>query len=161
MLDVFVPDVKYPVRLDFFGTKLEKIRTFEPSSQRSNGSINDIKILPVSEIILDEKLVDIFRQNYRRTIGTVKTNDRVYNSISEQILVEGIEHWLPLFNPKLVPLFSVLNRASLSYDCDLQVMIENKWEQIVESRSFDLKTVSNNPNKLSLLMGARTNSISS
>ena len=151
ILDIFVPDVKYPIRLDFFGTKLEKIRTFDPSSQRSNGSINDIKILPVSEIILDEKLVDIFRQNYRRTIGTVKTNDRVYSSISEKILVEGIEHWLPLFNSNLEPIFSVFVGASLSYDNDLQVMIENKWDQIVESRNFDLKAVSNNNNKLSLL----------
>ena len=155
ILDVFVPEIKYPIRLDFFGTKLEKIRTFDPSSQRSNGSIKDVNIFPVSEIILDEEAINIFRQNYRRTIGTVKTDDRVYNSISEKILVEGIEHWLPLFNPKLVPLFSVLNRASLSYDSDLQVMIENKWEQIVESRSFDLKTVSNNPNKLSLLSPLR------
>ena len=34
ILDIFVPEVKYPIRLDFFGTKLEKIRTFDPSSQR-------------------------------------------------------------------------------------------------------------------------------
>ena len=28
ILDIFVPEIKYPIRLDFFGTKLEKIRTF-------------------------------------------------------------------------------------------------------------------------------------
>ncbi len=151
ILDIFVPEVKYPVRLDFFGTKLEKIRTFDPSSQRSNGSVNNVKIFPVSEIILDEQSIDIFRQNYRRSIGTVKTNDRVYNSISDNVLVEGIEHWLPLFNSKLEPIFSVLSGASLSYDNDLQVMVENKWEQIVESRNFDLKAVSNSDNKLSML----------
>ena len=67
-----------------------------------------MNIFPVSEIILDEESINIFRQNYRRTIGTVKTDDRVYNSISEKILVEGIEHWLPLFNQKLVPIFSFL-----------------------------------------------------
>ena len=100
ILDIFVPEVKYPIRLDFFGTKLEKIRTFDPSSQRSNGSVNNVKIFPVSEIILDEQSIDIFRQNYRRSIGTVKTNDRVYNSISDKVLVEGIEHWLPLFQFK-------------------------------------------------------------
>ena len=151
ILDIFVPEVKYPVRLDFFGTKLEKIRTFDPSSQRSNGSVNNVKIFPVSEIVLDKQSIDIFRQNYRRSIGTVKTNDRVYNSISDNVLVEGIEHWLPLFNSKLEPIFSVLSGASLSYDNDLQVMVENKWEQIVESRNFDLKAVSNSDNKLSML----------
>ena len=44
ILDIYVPEIKYPVRLDFFGTKLEKIRTFDPSSQRSNGFIKDIEI---------------------------------------------------------------------------------------------------------------------
>ncbi len=151
ILDIFVPEVKYPIRLDFFGTKLEKIRTFDPSSQRSNGSVNNVKIFPVSEIILDEQSIDIFRQNYRRSIGTIKTNDRVYNSISDKVLVEGIEHWLPLFNPKLEPIFSVFSGASLSYDNDLQQMVENKWEQIVENRNFDLKAISNNDNKLSVL----------
>ena len=151
ILDIFVPEVKYPVRLDFFGAKLENIRTFDPSSQRSNGSVNNVKIFPVSEIILDEQSIDIFRKNYRRSIGTVKTNDRIYNSISDNLLVEGIEHWLPLFNSKLEPIFSVLSGASLSYDNDLQVMVENKWEQIVESRNFGLKAVSNSDNKLSML----------
>ena len=59
ILDVFVPEIKYPIRLDFFGTKLEKIRTFDPSSQRSNGSIKNLNIFPVSEIILDEDVINI------------------------------------------------------------------------------------------------------
>ena len=151
ILDIFVPEVKYPIRLDFFGTKLEKIRTFDPSSQRSNGSVNNVKIFPVSEIILDDQSVNIFRQNYRRFIGTVKTSDRVYNSISDKVLVEGIEHWLPLFNENLEPIFSAFNGASLSYDDDLDFMIESKWDQLTESRNFDLKAVRDNSNKLSLL----------
>ncbi len=151
ILDVFVPEIEYPIRLDFFGTKLEKIRTFDPSSQRSNGVMSGVNIFPVSEMILDERAIDIFRQNYRKTVGTVKLNDRVYNSISEKILVEGIEHWLPLFCKRLEPIFSAFNGASLSCDGDLQLLIDNKWEQIVESRSFDLKAVSENSNKLSLL----------
>ena len=149
ILDVFVPELKYPIRLDFFGTKLEKIRTFDPSSQRSNGSIKEIKIFPVSEIILDKRSIDIFRQNYRRIVGAVQSSDRVYSSISENILIDGIEHWLPLFNEKLEPIFSAFRGASLSYDYDLHSMIENKWEQIIESRSYDLKASNNN--KLSLL----------
>ena len=59
ILDVFAPEIKYPIRLDFFGTKLEKIRTFDPSSQRSNGSIKDVNIFPVSEIILDEEAINL------------------------------------------------------------------------------------------------------
>ena len=106
ILDIYVPEIEHPIRLDFFGKKLEKIRTFDPSSQRSNGSIKEVKIFPVSEIILEEQTIDRFRQNYRRTVGTVQMSDRVYNSISEKVLVEGIEHWLPLFTPNLESIFS-------------------------------------------------------
>ena len=94
ILDVYVPEIE-PYQARFFWNKVRRIRTFDPSSQRSNGSVKEIKIFPVSEIILDEQTIDEFRQNYRRTIGTVQMSDRVYNSISEKILNEGIEHWLP------------------------------------------------------------------
>ncbi len=151
ILDVFVPDLKYPVRLDFFGEKLEKIRTFDPSSQRSNGSLKLVDILPVSEMVMDEESVNIFRQNYRRAIGVVPKDDKVYNKISEKILFEGIEHWLPLFKTNLEPIFSVLDKATLSFDGDLKEMIEKKWDQIVEIRNFDLNVINENKNKISLL----------
>ena len=151
ILDIYVPEIEHPIRLDFFGKKLEKIRTFDPSSQRSNGSIKEVKIFPVSEIILEEQTIDRFRQNYRRTVGTVQMSDRVYNSISEKVLVEGIEHWLPLFTPNLESIFSAFRGASFSYDHDLNVMIDRKWEQIIESRSYDLKADRNNNNKLFLI----------
>ena len=48
-------------------------------------------------------------------------------------------------------IFSAFRGASLSYDYDLHSMIENKWEQIIETRSYDLKASNNNSNKLSLL----------
>ena len=51
---------------------------------------------------------------------------------------------------KTRPIFSALSGASLP-DNDLQVMVESKWEQIVENRNFDLKALGNNDNKLSIL----------
>ena len=66
----------------------------------------------MSEIILEEQTIDRFRQNYRRTIGTVQMSDRVHNSISEKMLFEGIEHWLPLFTPNL-ELYFLLSEGPL------------------------------------------------
>ena len=151
LLDIYIPETQYPLRLDFFGKKLENIRTFDPSSQRSNGFLKSVSIFPVSEVFLSEHSINTFRKNYRKIIGTVRTDDKVYKSISANVVVEGIEHWLPLFKPNLKSMFSFLNKATISSDIDLFSMIENKWKQINESRNFDLKTVSNNKNKLALL----------
>ena len=151
ILDIYAPESKNPVRLDFFGKKLESIRTFIPSTQRSNGSIKSTLIFPVSEICLNESLVSTFRQNYRKTVGAFKTDDRVYSSISENKLIEGIEHWLPLFFPRLQSVFSCFAGASLSYDRNFFSAIKSKWEQIVEGRNFDLKSIKNNKNKLAYM----------
>ncbi|MDC3067979.1 transcription-repair coupling factor [Paracoccaceae bacterium] len=149
ILDIFVSEKKYPIRLDFFGHKLESIRTFDPSTQLTNGKLETVTIFPVREICLNETLISTFRQNYRKTIGTVKTDDRIYNSISENILVEGTEHWLPLFHNNLQPVIQHLHGSSFSYDNGFTHSIENKWDQIVEGRNFDLKNLSKS--KLALL----------
>ena len=67
------------------------------------------------------------------------------------MLLEVIEHWLTLFSPKLDPIFSAKRGSSLTYYHELDFMIKSKWEQIIESRSFDLKVEKNNNNKLFLL----------
>jgi transcription-repair coupling factor (superfamily II helicase) len=52
ILDVFPPNVEYPVRVEFFDTEVDSIRTFDPRDQRSVDVIEEIEIFPVSEIII-------------------------------------------------------------------------------------------------------------
>ncbi len=53
VLDIFAPLYKWPLRFEFFGDELESLRLFHPSSQRSLGVLEEIMILPASEVILD------------------------------------------------------------------------------------------------------------
>jgi transcription-repair coupling factor (superfamily II helicase) len=41
-----------PIRLDFFGDRLESLRPFDPFSQRSMGTVEEAILLPVADIIL-------------------------------------------------------------------------------------------------------------
>lgn len=55
VVDVFSPLYPMPVRLEFWGDRLESIRQFDPASQRSEESLHDLTLLPVCEIIKGRK----------------------------------------------------------------------------------------------------------
>ena len=52
IIDLFSPGYKLPIRLEFDGDRLESIREFNPSSQRSEGVLEDLLLLPVKEFSL-------------------------------------------------------------------------------------------------------------
>ena len=49
ILDVFPPGGSGPLRLEFLGDELEEIRTFDPQTQRTTGSLLKARIVPASE----------------------------------------------------------------------------------------------------------------
>ena len=52
ILDIFSPNYDTPVRIDFFDDEVETIKTFDPLSQRSLGTLKSAKICAVTEVIL-------------------------------------------------------------------------------------------------------------
>ena len=56
ILDVFCPGYAKPLRLEFFGDTLEDIRHFDPVSQRSIADITELRMLPVSPVIVSKSL---------------------------------------------------------------------------------------------------------
>lgn len=53
VVDLFPPLTARPVRLEFWGDQIEAIREFDPVTQRSLRHLEDVVILPVSEVFLD------------------------------------------------------------------------------------------------------------
>ena len=48
IIDVWSPGDEFPFRAEFFGDDLESLRTFDPATQRSTGSISRVEILPIT-----------------------------------------------------------------------------------------------------------------
>ncbi|TLN04216.1 hypothetical protein FDZ71_12160, partial [bacterium] len=55
IIDLFPPFYDKPLRLEFFGDDLESIRTYDPSTQRSLGKVEEAVILPAREVIAGEE----------------------------------------------------------------------------------------------------------
>jgi transcription-repair coupling factor (superfamily II helicase) len=108
IFDIFPSGLESGLRLDFFGDELETLRLFDTNSQRSIGVLDQHLLLPASEALLDEESVKRFRTRYREMFGANATADPLYQAVSDGRRLAGMEHWLPLFEDRLVPLFEHL-----------------------------------------------------
>ncbi len=54
ILDVYPLNNDYPVRIDFFDTEIDSMRIFDASTQRSIKNIQNIQILPSSDLLISE-----------------------------------------------------------------------------------------------------------
>ena len=51
IVDLFPPGSAEPFRIEFIGDTIETIRRFDPASQRSTGSIDQVHIMPMREAL--------------------------------------------------------------------------------------------------------------
>ena len=54
VLDIYSVNNDYPVRIEFFDDEIESIRYFDIAKQTSLGSIDEVSILPASDILFNE-----------------------------------------------------------------------------------------------------------
>ncbi|KPF91102.1 transcription-repair coupling factor [Novosphingobium sp. AAP83] len=131
VFDIFPSGLNHGLRLDFFGDELETLRLFDPNTQRSVQPVDTHLLLPASEALLDEDSIKRFRSRYREQFGATATGDPLYQAISEGRRLAGMEHWLPLFEDRLVTLFDHLAEDDL-------VLIDGSAAKATEQRIADI-----------------------
>ena len=116
ILDLYPPGMDVPVRLDFFGDALETIRAFDAQTQRSEGDLRGLDLVPVAEFQLITETIRRFRTGYVAQFGAATPDDLLYEAVSEGRRYPGMEHWLPLFHNKLETLFDYLPGTALALE---------------------------------------------
>ncbi len=102
VIDIFSPLYPLPIRLEFWGDRLESIRQFDPLSQRSLEYLEEMVLLPANEIVMDEDAV-----KQARSIGRFPKQKEGTNGFP------GQEAWLSHFYPELNTLFDYLPKNGL------------------------------------------------
>ncbi|MGZ8282969.1 MAG: transcription-repair coupling factor, partial [Allosphingosinicella sp.] len=113
LVDLVPSGEEQALRLDFFGDEIESVRRFDPATQRTIERIDGFTLLPASETLLDEDSVKRFRSSYRELFGATATGDPLYQAVSDGRRIAGIDHWLPLFEERLVTLIGHLSDADI------------------------------------------------
>ena len=132
IVDLFPPARTEPLRLDLFGDELERIRRFDPITQRTAGNVKQLTLLPTSEVAFDPASIERFRVGYREHFGAILDDDPLYAAISEGRAFDGAEHWLPLFHTRLETLFDYLPGAPVSFDDQLTEALAAREGQITD-----------------------------
>lgn len=116
IIDLFPMGSKTPYRIDLFDNEVETIRSFDPETQRSTTQTGSIELLPAKEYDFSPQGIDLFRQNFKSQLGEDKRNAQLYESVSSQQTVGGLEYYLPLFHAELATLFDYLPEESLFFE---------------------------------------------
>ena len=138
IIDVFPPGREQPLRLDFFGDDLERIRAFDATTQRTRRRLDTFVLKPVSEVPLDEDAVTRFRSGYRGLFGALG-DDPLYEAVSAGRRHIGVEHWLALFHSHLETLLDYAPGAVV-LDHQAEEMREARLELIDEYYQARLET---------------------
>ncbi|MBI3541119.1 MAG: transcription-repair coupling factor [Deltaproteobacteria bacterium] len=101
IVDLFTPQSDSPCRIEWMGDTIESIRTFDPKTQRSQDPQESMDVIPVREILLNEKTMALFSQKIRQSAEgqDLMRSDWFpwVEKVREKIYFSGIETYLPFF----------------------------------------------------------------
>lgn len=95
IVDVYPTQAPYPLRVDFWGDTIEEIRPFSISTQRSDGSVDEIEVFPAGEVLISDDM----RNRAAELIVDAPWGASTWERIAEGIHFPGLESWLPWFAP--------------------------------------------------------------
>ena len=71
IIDVFSPESEWPVRIEFFGDRIESMRQFDPTNQRSRKTVPVVRMLPLIET---KRSPQFFQQLVRKMMERSNVN---------------------------------------------------------------------------------------
>lgn len=85
ILDVFSVNLAAPIRVEFFGDEIETIKTFDIATQSSNKSLQEVDILPATDLLLSNE-----ESNHLKTkLNEVLKKDCASLSLEDQELLQA------------------------------------------------------------------------
>lgn len=117
IIDVYPPVYPYPVRIEQMGDRVESIRFFDPSDQRSRENVSEIQVGPTHMLVPD---ADLLEEGLARLVSACE--DRGVEKRVRQQLVDdfrhgvkfpGAETYLPYFFPEPASLLDYLPPDSI------------------------------------------------
>ncbi len=132
IVDLFAPGMDEPVRLDFFGDTLELIRSFDPETQRTNADLRALDLVPMAEFQLTSDTIRLFRTGYVAAFGAAAPDDVLYEAVSEGRRYAGMEHWLPLFHPRLETVFDYVEGTPIAIEPLAEEAAHERLAQILD-----------------------------
>ncbi len=116
ILDIYPPTRPLPVRIEFFGDWIERMRPFEPSNQRSlDEELAELAVLPAREMVLAGAHLETFARRLKERSDALEiartVREAVMEEVREGLMAPGRAFLLPLNYDSLDTLFDYAPRA--------------------------------------------------
>jgi transcription-repair coupling factor (superfamily II helicase) len=122
IVDVFSPLYPNPLRIEFFGDRVESMRFFSTGDQRHLGLVNEAILLPAREAILQSDGLSEILHRIRLQAAELNLPSsqvrKITTILSNQEALPGIESLLPLIYPELDSFFDYLPPNALCVVAD-------------------------------------------
>jgi transcription-repair coupling factor (superfamily II helicase) len=76
IVDIFPAGEANPVRLEFIGDTIETLRTYDPSTQRSIAPIDQIAVIPLRDVLQDDRRATLFDYVTRAADSLIVVSER-------------------------------------------------------------------------------------
>jgi transcription-repair coupling factor (superfamily II helicase) len=90
ILDFFPPSQSSPVRVELFGDEIESLRLFDPETQRNEGDLERVRVLPAREILLDTAALRVLKKHLPAP------EEAGGDPLEEALRIPGLEHYQAL-----------------------------------------------------------------
>ena len=126
ILDVFPYSTISPLRIELFEDKIESIREFGVTTQRSFKKIDSALILPKREVLIEDEQIE----QYLSTIEEHKA-EKIRDKIRFYNEVPGLEWMCPLFGVKQANLLDYLGSQEIIF-CDEMDCLKKEYQNIID-----------------------------
>ncbi len=143
LLDLFPSGAKEPYRIELLDDEVDSLRSFDPETQRSRETLQEIRFLPAREFPFTEDDRNTFRHRLRERFPIDPRHCPVYQDIRAGLSPAGIEYYLPLFFETTETLFDYLGKDALFVLGDnITPAAEEFWANVedrYEQRAHDIE----------------------
>lgn len=125
ILDLFSPDDDRPIRIEFWGDEVESMAHFDLESQRRQDSVDELAIMPSTEIVFesDEELknrIEAFSKNVKGK-GSKKAKEIMaadVERLQSGVKLNSQDKYLPLAYESFATIFDYLDENYLLFACE-------------------------------------------
>ena len=115
IIDIFSINYDQPIRIEFFDDEVESIRFFDLETQLTVDKIDEVDIIPATDILFSNEEIDLIKLKLQKVIETQKKHE-LYDSLRHNIEMDINYLEENMSSARLYNYFSYLDEASSLMD---------------------------------------------
>ena len=132
LLDIFSPGFAQPVRIEFWGDDIDSINTFDVINQRRLEWVEEIKIIPTSEVLCDDPIN--FGKEVKKKLSALRSSQA---EETRENFAKDLEHFenktVPVALDKYIPMLYKEHTTLLDYFDDDSLLFVSEISNIKET----------------------------